>query len=67
LQSAHQRSEQVSDARRDSNEGKTPAVSAGQARALLDAPPADTLRGKRDRAILSVFLYHRCGGPNSAG
>lgn len=29
-----------------------------QARALLDAPPADTLKGKRDRAILATLLYH---------
>ena len=40
------------------NEGKTPAISDSQARALLDAPPEDTLKGKRDRAILSVLLYH---------
>ena len=44
------------------NEGKTPAIGDGQARALLDAPDAHTLKGKRDRAILAVFLYHglRC-------
>ena len=42
----------------DSYEGKTPALGDAQARALLDAPPADTLKGKRDRAILSVLLYH---------
>ena len=42
----------------DSNEGKTPAIGDGQARALLDAPAADTLKGKRDRAILAVLLYH---------
>jgi site-specific recombinase XerD len=44
------------------NEGKTPAVSDPQAAALLVAPSFDTLLGKRDRAILSVFLYHglRC-------
>lgn len=41
-----------------SNEGKTPAISDSQARRLLDAPEADTLKGKRDRAILSVLLYH---------
>ena len=40
------------------NEGKTPAIGDGQARALLNAPDPDTLKGKRDRAILSVFLYH---------
>lgn len=42
----------------EGNEGKTPAISDAQARALLDAPDAETLKGKRDRAILSTFLYH---------
>ena len=44
------------------NEGRTPAIGDGQARALFDAPDAFTLKGKRDRAILAVFLYHglRC-------
>jgi site-specific recombinase XerD len=28
-----------------------------QARTLLDAPLADTLKGKRDRAILATLLY----------
>ena len=42
----------------ESYEGKTPALGDAQVRALLDAPPADTLKGKRDRAILSVLLYH---------
>jgi site-specific recombinase XerD len=42
----------------DANEGKTPALGDAQARVLLDTPPADTLKGKRDRAILSVLLYH---------
>lgn len=48
----------------DANEGRTPAISDGQARALLEAPPADTLKGKRDRAVLSTFLFHglRCEG-----
>lgn len=41
-----------------SNEGKTPALSTDQARLLLDAPLPDTLKGKRDRAILSILLYH---------
>lgn len=27
------------------NEGKTPAISDGQARVLLSTPPADTLKG----------------------
>jgi site-specific recombinase XerD len=42
----------------DMNEGKTPAISDGQARVLLAAPPADTLKGQRDRAILATFLFH---------
>jgi site-specific recombinase XerD len=44
------------------NEGKTPAIGDAQARALLDAPDVTTLKGKRDRAILAVFLFHglRC-------
>ncbi len=42
----------------ESQTGKTPALSNVQARQLLDAPPAATLKGKRDRAILSVLLYH---------
>ena len=41
-----------------SNEGKTPALSSDQALRLLHAPPADTLKGKRDRAILATLLYH---------
>lgn len=40
------------------NEGKTPALSDEQAAALLDAPPPNTLKGVRDRAILAVFLFH---------
>ncbi len=39
-------------------EGKTPALSDSQARALMDAPPLDTLKGVRDRAILATLLYH---------
>lgn len=42
----------------ESLEGKTPAIGDHQARALLDAPDAGTLRGQRDRAILSTLLYH---------
>ena len=37
-------------------EGTTAAFSKMQARRLLDAPPADTVAGLRDRAILSVGL-----------
>lgn len=40
------------------NEGHTPALSDAQARALLEAPPEDTLKGLRDRAILATLLYH---------
>lgn len=40
------------------NEGKTPALSDAQAKRLLAAPPGDTLKGLRDRAILAVLLYH---------
>jgi integrase/recombinase XerD len=42
----------------ESYEGKTPALGDHQARALLLAPDQDTIKGKRERAILSVFLYH---------
>ena len=40
------------------HEGLTPALSDDQARLLLEAPPADTLKGQRDRAILATLLYH---------
>jgi integrase/recombinase XerD len=40
------------------NEGSTPALGDVQARRLLEAPPLDTLKGVRDRAILAVLLYH---------
>jgi len=45
-----------------SNEGKTPAISDAQAKALLQAPDEKNLKGRRDKAILAVFLYHglRC-------
>lgn len=38
------------------DEGSTAAFSKAQARKLLDTPPADTIDGMRDRAILSVGL-----------
>lgn len=44
--------------RAESGEGKTPAIGDHQARELLDAPDEDTLKAKRDRAILSTLLYH---------
>jgi integrase/recombinase XerD len=40
------------------DEGSTPALGDHQARRLLEAPPADTLKGVRDRAILAALLYH---------
>jgi site-specific recombinase XerD len=42
----------------ESGEGKTPALGDHQARKLLDAPQADTLKSKRDRAMLSTLLFH---------
>jgi integrase/recombinase XerD len=39
-------------------EGSTPALGDEQARRLLEAPPPDTLKGARDRAILATLLYH---------
>lgn len=42
----------------ESAEGKTPALGDHQARKLLDAPEADTIKSKRDRAILSTLLFH---------
>ena len=41
-----------------SNEGKTPAISDSQARKLLEIPSRDTLKGKRDHAMISTFLHH---------
>jgi site-specific recombinase XerD len=42
----------------ESGEGKTPAIGDYQARELLGAPQADTIKSKRDRAILSTLLFH---------
>ncbi len=42
----------------ESGEGKTPALGDHQARKLLDKPTDDSVRGKRDRAILSTLLFH---------
>ena len=44
--------------RTESGEGKTPAIGDHQARKLLDAPEEDTIKSKRDRAILSTLLFH---------
>ncbi len=40
------------------NQGSTPALGDAPARKLLVAPPADTLKGVRNRAILATLLYH---------
>ena len=40
------------------NEGKSPALGDEQAKAILEAPATDTLKGMRDRAILSTLLFH---------
>ena len=42
----------------ETSEGKTPALGDAQARRLLAAPAGDTLKAKRDRAILATLLYH---------
>jgi site-specific recombinase XerD len=42
----------------ESYEGKTPALGDDQARALLNAPDPQTLKGKRDQVILSILLCH---------
>ena len=42
----------------ETTEGKTPALGDAQARRLLAAPAGDTLKAKRDRAILATLLYH---------
>jgi site-specific recombinase XerD len=44
--------------RAQSGEGKTPAIGDHQARRLLAAPDKETLKSKRDRAILSTLLFH---------
>jgi site-specific recombinase XerD len=44
--------------RAESGEGKTPAIGDHQARKLLSAPGDETIKEKRDRAILSTLLYH---------
>src|ERR1700730_9209050 len=42
----------------ESGEGKTPALGDHQARDLLVAPGDETVKEKRDRAILSTLLVH---------
>src|SRR6267378_5758007 len=41
-----------------SGEGTTPTIGDHQARQLLAAPATETVKAKRDRAILSTLLYH---------
>jgi integrase/recombinase XerD len=42
----------------ESGEGKTPALGDHQARELLAAPMDDSIRSKRDRALLSTLMFH---------
>lgn len=42
----------------DSYKGKTPALGDAQARQLLDFPTGESLKDKRDRALLATLLYH---------
>ncbi len=42
----------------ESGEGKTPALGDHQARKLLEAPTRDTIKSKRNPAILSTLLFH---------
>jgi site-specific recombinase XerD len=44
--------------RAETGEGKTPALGDHQARELLTAPGDQTIKEKRDRAILSTLLFH---------
>jgi hypothetical protein len=39
-------------------EGRTPALGDQQARQLLEAPVGQTLKARRDRAMLATLLYH---------
>jgi site-specific recombinase XerD len=55
---AHNPANGVERPKTESGEGKTPALADHQARKLLDAPQDDSLRSKRDRAILSTLLFH---------
>ena len=57
----------VSRPKEGANEGKTPALGDAQARRLLERPRPDTLKGKRDRAILSVLFFHAVRREEVAG
>ena len=41
----------------EDNTNAAPVLTPAQARRLLDAPAGNTLKGRRDRAILAVLLY----------
>jgi integrase/recombinase XerD len=49
-----------------SGEGTTPTIGDHQARQLLAAPAKETVKAKRDRAILSTLLYHALRRESSA-
>jgi site-specific recombinase XerD len=40
--------------------GKTPSISKHQASMMMKAPPTDTVRGLRDRALLAMFFMTGC-------
>lgn len=40
------------------NEGKSPALGDEEVKAILEAPAPNSLKGLRDRAILSTLLFH---------
>ncbi len=42
----------------ESYEGKTPALGDSQARHLLKLPAGESLKARRDRALLSLLLHH---------
>jgi site-specific recombinase XerD len=48
----------VSRPKMSASEGSTPSISDDQMRELLNAPPPDSLKGVRDRAILATLGYH---------
>jgi integrase/recombinase XerD len=49
------------------NEGSTQALGDAPARKLLEAPPGDTLKGVRDRAILAPCSITACAARSCAG
>ena len=52
--------------RAESGEGKTPALGDHQARELLAAPPAETVKSRRDRASCRRCCSTPCGGTSCA-